>query len=222
MTAFEGQPDFTQTQALIRAAENGDRGAYERLHATNRQWMQASAVLQIGQALQRVDVDDLLQEVWIDVCRRIESGKLRLDGTEGAFRRYVTRIIRNKAKDMARKSKSNGTRVESLRSSVLDLCEAAGLATPSQEARGGELLEGLETVLDELSEHDREILDLRINCKMSFEEIMPRLHILKNGEPVVDDLNRPQSVTKISTVKARFHRARGNLEAALRRRGFGE
>lgn len=223
------QPTLPTTVVLIAEAEEGDQEAFERLYRKNRAWLCAAAAYLIGGHLARVDVEDLLQETFAYVFQRVQRGEFQLDATEGAFRRYLGTVLRNKARDAARWAKAK-KRDEGREKAMADLYTStvsqlgfpAADPTPSQHMMGNELSSAVAKAIASLSEQERKILHYRMVCKMSYEEILPHLTMLKNGEPVLDQEGKPVPVTKVGTAKSMFSRARQKLLEMLKQRGLVE
>ncbi len=230
MPSPASQPDPSQTVVLIRDAEAGDEEAFRRLYRKNRDWLRTSAALLIGDQLAHVEVADLLQDTFAYAFRRIQDGEFELAQTEGAFRRYLGRVLRSKAVDQARRAKAkkrgegHERAIEDLYSSTLSqlVGVAAADGTPSQNVMGAELAAGVKQAIARLSEQDRRILHYRLVCGMHYDEILPHLAMVRNGEPVLDDEGNPVPVTKVGTAKSMFSRARQKLLEKLKERGLVE
>jgi len=227
--AAQPSPTMSQTLVLIREARHGDEQAFVRLYKKNRGWLRTAAALLIGEHLARVDVEDLLQETFFYAFQRIQAGKFELGPSEGAFRHYLSRILRNKVRDAARRRKAK-KRDEAREKAMADLYSStittlgfeADSPTPSQHMMGAELASGVRSAIAGLSEQDRRILHYRLVCHMSYEEMLPKLTMVRDGKPLLDEDGEPVPVTKVGTAKSMFSRARQKLLGMLRERGLVE
>lgn len=217
----------SQTVVLIRDAGDGDPEAFAQLYKKNRAWLCATAALLIGEHLARVDVEDLLQETFLYAFRKIQKGEFKLDQSEGAFRHYLTAVLRHKAVDAARRAKAKKRgegREKAMRdlytSTISELGLLANEATPSQCMMKAELASGMRHAIASLNEQDRLILHYRLVCRLPYEEILPHLTMVRGGKALLDEDGKPVPVTKVGTAKSMFSRARQKLLALLKTRGL--
>lgn len=145
----------------------------------------------------RETAEDLMQETFLRVVRTI--GEYQHDGR---FESWLFRIAANLARDHARRNKRRG------RPSTIDGLTRAGepvafeLADvgrpdPDQRLIVQEASERLSASLEQLSEHDREIVMLRYFSELPFREIAEMLNI------------------PLGTALARAHRALKRLREVL-------
>ena len=148
-------------RVLVVRCQAGDEAAFEELVARYaprlryflRKVLGLGVELHGGRSLQ---VEDLLQDVWLDVFR----GLPRLADPQ-AFRAWVYRIARDRAFGLLRK----GRREEPLGAiDVPDESADEGEFTPEDAAR-------IHAALDELPPEQREVLVLRFLEDMSYDEI---------------------------------------------------
>jgi RNA polymerase sigma factor (sigma-70 family) len=108
---------------------------------------------------------DIVQDVLIDALRGVNKFDFR---TEGAFLKYLNRIIENKIRDEAdrqnadkrnpdREASLDGARSDDLASPLSRLADS-GVATPSRILGLREDLALLEKAMDRLSTEDRELI----------------------------------------------------------------
>jgi RNA polymerase sigma-70 factor (ECF subfamily) len=146
-------------QVLVLRCQAGDDDAFRELvevfHGRLRDY--------IDQVLAAPnDAEDILQEVWFAVYRKLVS--LR---DPKAIRRWLYRIVRNKIAHRLRRARVRSEPLE-----AHDLAER-GDAEP---AFSDEDLRLLSECLDKLSAEHREVLLLRFMENMSYEEIATAIH----------------------------------------------
>lgn len=148
--------DSYAEQRLVQAAKGGDRAAFGRLYEKYARMVHGVLVCRASFS----EVDDLMQEVFLQALRRIET--LR---TEDAFGAWLASIARNIAASHHR-SKRPGEELE----------DPAGHSGGSAAAEAAEVLR----ILQELPEAYRETLALRLVEGMTGPEIAERTG-LKHG-----------------------------------------
>ncbi len=170
---------------IVRAALAGDQDAWcELVHAYTRR-LYALAYSR----LRRVDLaEEVVQSVFATVANKVSTGGY---AEQGQFEAWLFRIAVNRIRDqirIARRSK----RIDS--PEALNEAQAEPATTTDTDA---ELLASLRAGLGELSDKDREIIELRHHGQMSFKQIASML-----DEPV-------------GTLLARHHRALAKLRDLL-------
>jgi RNA polymerase sigma-70 factor (ECF subfamily) len=180
------QHSFQETVSLVQGAQSGDRNAMEELFARYLPLVRKMAALSLGRkSRDLVEEDDIVQEALLDAFRRLDSFEHR---TPGSFKYWLSSLVESKIRDRLRheRARKRGEgRVEhfsTFSNSVLSESKLAGRGpTPSQEARGAELEESLETALLALDESDRRIFQMRNLCTMEYLEIASALGIQENS-----------------------------------------
>ncbi len=170
---------------IVRAALAGDQDAWSELvHAYTRR-LYALAYSRLRQ----VDLaEEVVQSVFATVANKVSTGGY---AEQGQFEAWLFRIAVNRIRDqirIARRSK----RIDSPEALREAQAEPAATADPDSE-----LLVSLKAGLGELSDKDREIIELRHHGQMSFKQIASML-----DEPV-------------GTLLARHHRALAKLRDML-------
>lgn len=170
-------------QLLVVRCQAGDERAFAELFDR----FQERTRLYLVRLLGRTDAEDVQQEVWLGVYRRI-SGL----ANPGAFRTWLFQVTRNQAVDFLRKQQ----RQKELLSSVVLKAEL------SDSTREDDLLRRLDhekvhAAVEELKAPLREAVHLRYWEDMSYAEIA-----LVTGQP-------------IGTIRSRLHHARKRLFDAL-------
>jgi RNA polymerase sigma-70 factor (ECF subfamily) len=193
----ETGPDYERR--LVRAAQNGDTGAYEELVRIHQPRLLAvvSGILRRNQ-----DVEDVAQQVLVKAYLSLKRFDLR-----SAFGTWLYKIAVNECWDYFRKKKVRRMVYEAdLSEEQLRQIETVpshtGGATRSREdaANRAQQRQLLDRLLDELDETDRNMLVMKEVSGFTVEEI---------GE--FFGLN-------VNTVKVRMFRARGRLVEAYERR----
>jgi len=140
--------------ALVIRFQAGDDAAFEgivaQMHGRLRRYMMNSF------QLQPADVDDLLQETWLDACRGLRH--LR---QPASLRPWLYRVARNKALKHLRRHKR-----------MVDLAGVTiQIAAPSQPEPEGPSDMDLGSAVARLSAAHREVVLLRYGEGLSYEEI---------------------------------------------------
>jgi len=164
------------TVQLVRAAQDGDRGALESLFARYLPRVREIVALRVGAQLRRlVDLEDIVQEALLKAFSSLQRFEQR---SEGGFRNWLASCVECEIRMHVRKEraeKRGGGKVRRLQdhdSSVLLASVVGGPGpSPSQVAAARELAERLELALLSMPHHYREIIVLRNLCEMSYVEI---------------------------------------------------
>ena len=144
-------------QALVIRCQAGDNSAYSELVGA----FQGGLARYVGHIVGRQDVDDLLQQVWLDVYLKLHTLRnLR------AFRAWIYRIARDKAYASCRRKRPVTV-------------EYVDQESPNEE-RGEpvfsrEEIAGVHRCLQQLSLKHREVMMLRFFENMAYEEIAETL-----------------------------------------------
>jgi RNA polymerase sigma-70 factor, ECF subfamily len=168
---------------LLVLAKAGDGAALGRLLELYRNYMGLLVRIQVGRRLRsKVDNDDLLQEIWLEIHRKIPSFR----GTsEREFltwaRRVTAAILANQVRHYLG-TKRRDLRLERALVDELDYSSRAmnqGLiasqSTPSQQAVRREQAVLLADALEDLPEDYREVIILRQLEGLSFPDVARRM-----------------------------------------------
>lgn len=187
----EGRHEGRQTRSepdLIRAAQQGDRSAYdslvERYQKQVYRW-----------AFHFVRTHDLADEVAQEVFVRTFEALARLD-PERALGAWLCRSTTNVALNMLRKKQFRARWVEENRARMQDAEDS--VAQPDAELRSRRVIGRIGRAIDALSPTYRAVMLLRVKESMTYGEIAEALEI------------------SIGTVMSRLARARKRLRADLR------
>jgi RNA polymerase sigma-70 factor (ECF subfamily) len=170
-------------EVLLVLAKAGDGAALGRLLERYRNYMGLLVRLQVGRRLRRkVDVEDLLQEVWLEIHRKIVTFR---GSSEREFLMWVRRMIGSILANQVRHFL--GTKCRDLRleralvdeldqsSRALNRSLIAPQSTPSQQAVRREQAVILADALQGLPEDYREVIILRQLEGLSFPDVARRL-----------------------------------------------
>jgi RNA polymerase sigma-70 factor, ECF subfamily len=172
-----------ESASLLVLAKGGDGAALGRLLERYRNYMGLLVRLHVGRRLRsKVDVDDLLQEIWLEIHRKIAQFRGQ---SEREFLTWVRRLIGSILANQLRHY--IGTRARDLRleraltaeldasSRVLDRSLIAPESSPSQQAVRREQAVLLADALQNLPEDYREVIILRQLEGLSFPDVARRL-----------------------------------------------
>jgi RNA polymerase sigma-70 factor, ECF subfamily len=170
-------------EGLLVLAKAGDGAALGRLLERYRNYVGLLVRLQVGRRLRtKVDIEDLLQEIWLEIHRKIT---LFRGGSEREFLTWARRLIGSILANQVRRylgTKSRDVRLE--RALVDDLDHSsralndslvASQSSPSQQAVRREQAVLLADALQGLPEDYREVIILRQLEGLSFPDVARRL-----------------------------------------------
>jgi RNA polymerase sigma-70 factor (ECF subfamily) len=158
--------DFFKTASLVRAAQGGDSDAMEALFARYLPRVRQMVRPRLRRSTpQYDDLDDIIQEALLKVFRGLEKFEHR---SEEAFVKWTSRLVEHAIIDHMREARRRrDVRLDTL----LEMILRGKSPRPSQIVRARELKERLEEALLQLPEHQREIIELRVDRELSYEEI---------------------------------------------------
>ncbi len=205
----EAAPDSAETDQLLQRARAGDREAVEELFARFRPYLHQLIATRLDARLrQRIDPSDVVQDTEAEAFRRLgdflqrQPMPFRLWLRKTAWERLQK--LREQHVEAARRSVEREVRLPDRSSLVLAQQLMAGGSTPSQRLSRKEIARRLNQALGRLSENDREILLMRHQEDLSYDEISSFLEI----EP--------------SAARKRYGRALLRLQNLLRETGLLE
>ena len=157
-----GEP-LLVTQELLARARDGDRAALDALLARYlprlRRW--ASGRLP-GFARSLLDTQDLVQETLARVVQGLDRIEVR---GPGGFQAYVRQAVLNRIRDEVRWA-ARRPGPDGVPESIPDLAPS-----PLENAIGADVLERYERALARLDEDDRQLLHLRLELALDYQEI---------------------------------------------------
>jgi RNA polymerase sigma-70 factor, ECF subfamily len=168
---------------LLVMAKGGDGAALGRLLERYRNYMGLLVRLQVGRRLRsKVDIEDLLQEIGLEIHRKIP---LFRGGSEREFLTWVRRVIGSILANQIRHyigTKGRDLRLERALGDELDQSSRAlnesliaSQSSPSQQAVRREQAVLLADALQDLPEDYREVIILRQLEGLSFPDVARRM-----------------------------------------------
>jgi RNA polymerase sigma-70 factor, ECF subfamily len=168
---------------LLVLAKAGDGAALGRLLERYRNYVGLLVRLQVGRRLKsKVDVEDLLQEIWLEIHRKIA---LFRGGSEREFLTWVRRLIGSILANQVRHYLGTKRRDLRLERALADDLDHSSLAmnqsliaaqsSPSQQAVRREQAVLLSDALQSLPDDYREVIILRQLEGLSFPDVARRL-----------------------------------------------
>lgn len=177
-------PDSDQTAELLAAAGDGNAGAVNRLLDRHREALRRMVELRMDQALRRrVDASDIVQDVLIEANRRLTE---YIANPAMPFHLWLRHIAKDRVIDTHRRHRVAGKRsldreqpqaAAGLDRSSLDLIAQLRdpEMTPAAAATWHELERRFFGALDQLEEHDREVLLMRHFEQLSNQDVAAAL-----------------------------------------------
>jgi len=169
-------------ERLIARARERDEAALGELFDANAQRLLESVRAELGEKLrQRLESQDVMQQVYLDVLRDIERFESR---GEDAFFQWLRRIAINRICDADRRGFQAAKRQGEVRvadvgpdASMVSLLEAIGGPgpRPSMAAGFGEQVRLLEGALAKLGEDQRQAIELRYLRQLNVAETAARM-----------------------------------------------
>jgi RNA polymerase sigma-70 factor (ECF subfamily) len=168
---------------LVERARNGDSEAFDLLCKPCAPHLQALVPRLIPEYLQRrVSVADILQDAYLTAFRRLGDFEHRGDG---AFRAWLTQIVRNKVREVTRRyagTAKRGAVAEVTRGARPETAAfVGGGPSPSQVAVAGELRDRVRAAVATLPPDYQEVLRLRQGEHLSLDETAQRMQRTKDS-----------------------------------------
>ena len=153
-------------QSLVRAAQNGDMGAFEELVARHRDKIYARAYSMMRNEEEALD---LSQEAWIKAWQRLKQFQ-----GDSSFGTWMTRIVINLCLDQLRRHKRH--RAESIEamdeeSGGVERQMPVVMVNPTERLERGELRQRIDQALSQLSYAHRTVIVLHEFEEMEYKEI---------------------------------------------------
>jgi RNA polymerase sigma-70 factor, ECF subfamily len=180
-------PDGDKTEELLTGARGGDSEAIDRLLDRHRDSLRRMISMRLDQKiLRRIDVSDVVQDVLVEVNRRLQD---YLANPVMAFHLWVRQIAKDRIIDAHRRHRVSGKRsvdreqplqqAAAPDQSTIEL--AAQLRdpelTPAAAAVQQELALHIQGAIELLDERDRDIILMRHYEQLSNQEIAVALQI---------------------------------------------
>ncbi len=152
------------TALLLERARGGDDTARERLAARYLPMLRRWAHGRLPSATRDLtDTDDLVQVTLVRVLRQIERFEY---GGSGSFLAYLRSTLLNLLRNEIRRVARHGESVDLDEARIID-----DAASPLEQAIGRERLEQYETALESLPARARELVIMRLEFDMTYDDI---------------------------------------------------
>lgn len=169
------KPECAQTSALLERVSQGDRQALEQLLARDRPSLRDFVEYHLDSRLRtRLDPSDVVQEVQLEVVRRIDDFLQRRPMPFQLWLRktaYERLLNLRRDHQRARRDLEREVRLPDRSSLLMVRPLLQGSSSPSRQAEAHEFAERVSRAVAELPERDREILTMRHAEDLSYEEI---------------------------------------------------
>ena len=162
---------------IIEQAKGGDERSMTELFMTYKDYVMRSAFIMLRS---RDEAEDVTENVFYKVFTNLQSFDMERD-----FHPWLSRIIRNECYTFLKKNRRQITNTDSW------------LDTITSEDTHPETIHLVQSVLEQLSQKEREIIQLRFYQELTFEEIAKVLS------------------TSVGNVKVRIHRAINKLKEMM-------
>jgi RNA polymerase sigma-70 factor, ECF subfamily len=155
--------DLLRTRELLIGAKQGDRDALNALIARYRPRLERWAAGRLPMnARSLLDTSDLVQETLLRAVGNLGSIEAR---GPGGFEAYVRHAVLNRIRDQVRWARRRSGSEEASESLV------DPTPSPLEEAIGADVVQQFETGMAQLTEEEQQLLHLRIELDMSYDEI---------------------------------------------------
>ena len=161
---------FAEDKALVKAAQQGDMGAFEELVARHRDKVFARAFSMMRNEQEAID---LSQEAWVKGWQRLKQFQ-----GEASFGTWMTRIIINLCLDQLRKQKRQRTEsIEAMdqESGGVERHMPVVTVNPTAGLERAELRKRIDKALGQLSHEHRTVLILHEFEDLEYKEIAKRM-----------------------------------------------
>lgn len=174
--------DDTSTTELLAKARNGNREALAALFDSHAQRLLASVRAELGErARQRLESQDVMQEVYLDALRSIDGF---VDRGSDSFLAWLRRIAVHRICDVDRRHHKTQKRRGEARmgdlgtdESMMGLLDAvtASMTTPSQAVDRTDRVQHLRHALSRLDEDHRDVIRFRYLQQLSVAETAAKM-----------------------------------------------
>ncbi len=176
--SLDALPELSYSMELVHKVRDGEGGAMDELLERYQPRMRRIIAIKMGPKLRRqIDVEDILQEVFLIVFHKIEGLELR---SKASILRWMAKIAQNVLHDKVhyfsaqKRSHEREVPLQELApsSDILDPQISAGATSPSERAARSELQELVDRQVENLEPADyREVILLRDYQECEWEEI---------------------------------------------------
>jgi len=179
--------DTSDTVQLLQRAQAGDRKVLDELFTKHRERLRRMALLRLSPSLKgRVDASDVVQEAYLEACRRVPDYLETRPMPFFLWLRFLTgqtiailhrRHLGTRARDPRREVSIHGDSMPEATSESLAAQLLGKVATPSQVVGKAELRAHVQDALNMLDAGERQILALRHFEQLSNAEAAQELGI---------------------------------------------
>lgn len=179
-------PESDQTEELLHAARGGDREAVNHLLGRHRDALRRMVEMRLDQKIQRrVGVSDIVQEVMVDANRRLQE---YLQNPGMPFHLWLRHMARDRIIDAHRRHRASAKRSVDREKPLAfkpddrSTMELAGQLydpqmTPQEAATVQELAKRFQAAIEQLDEHDREVILMRHFEHLTNQEVAQALSL---------------------------------------------
>ena len=180
--------DSRESQRLVDHAAAGDRAALDQLFERSLPRLRRLLALKAGRALQQGELDDLIQEAYLEATRQFAD--YTYQGPDSFFR-WLAAVALHRLANLQRMASAHkrdrrrerpldsGTTSGSTMASALPVADAG--PGPRTVVVGKEAQERLDLALAQLSETDREVITLARLQGLSLQEVAERMARTRNA-----------------------------------------
>jgi RNA polymerase sigma-70 factor, ECF subfamily len=175
--------------AILARAATGDNNAWRELIGLYGPRVFAMAQSRCHDAHV---AEEIAQAVFATAALKVTGGEYR---EQGRFESWLFRVTMNRVRDVFRRVKRRGEHADT------DAMANLSARPPQESSANSQELVSLRSALDQLSQADREVVELRHHAQLSFKQIS-------------DILDEP-----LGTLLARHHRALKKLKEIMEMKG---
>lgn len=182
------------SQELVSRLRNGDEQALAELFSIHRERLWQIVNFRLDRRLAgRLDVDDVLQEVYLDAAKRVRHFINDHDVTFFVWLRTIVgqtmvdlhrRHLGAEKRNAGREISIHGVKYPQATSVSFAVHLLANLTSPSQAAMRDELSEQIETAIEAMDSIDREVLALRHFEELTNSEVAEVLELTQAAASV--------------------------------------
>ena len=180
---------FAELSSLLASAARGDASAWRILVDVYSRRVFALARSRCSSAEL---AEEITQSVFVTIAAKLSTGQYT---EEGKFEPWIFRVAMNRIRDEVRRRNRHAIPTDS--EALGDMPGLETLPSPGDQEHAAQELSALRIALSELSDSDREIIELRHHGQMNFKDIS-------------ESLDEP-----LGTLLARHHRALRKLKELI-------
>ncbi|KAA3609177.1 MAG: hypothetical protein DWQ01_10185 [Planctomycetota bacterium] len=173
---------------LFRRAAAGDREASNELFSSQERWLRNHIRRRLSPRVRRhLDSGDVVQEIMVDIWRKLLEKSDHSFESEGQLRGYLTGVANNRVQNMIRDLQS---KKRDIRRQIEDIDPSTSFGedrqanyqdSPSQDAATREMQGMVKDEVESLNPDERELIDQRFNAELSMTQIGKKQGISDRG-----------------------------------------